>query len=72
MQKNNLKEERDAWRSCADDLVDYAREALVQLETWGKGYVRYDKERQQIKEAISKYEELTEKAKNGTLETETT
>jgi hypothetical protein len=60
-----LEKERDAWRNCADNLVDYAREFVANLETWGKGYGRYDREMQEAKSAILKYVELTEKAKNG-------
>lgn len=50
-----LQEERDAWKKCAEDLVDYAHEFVHQLSLWGKGYDRYDKQISQAEDAIEEF-----------------
>jgi hypothetical protein len=51
-------ETSDVWKSCADDLIDYAREALANLAAWGKGYAKTEREMETIRKAIAKYDEL--------------
>lgn len=46
------------WKDCADDLIDYARESLADLETWGKGYPSLELEMERVRKAITKYNEL--------------
>jgi hypothetical protein len=56
-----LQEERDAWKKCAEDLVDYAHEFVHQLSLWGKGYDRYDKQISQAEDAIEEFIRLKNK-----------
>ena len=48
----------DAWESCADNLVDYAREFTANLKAWGKGYGRYDREIKEAEKSIETYKKL--------------
>lgn len=58
-----LERERDEARQVAENLVEYAHECLVQLESWGKGYDRYEREMETIREAIAGCEKWREAAK---------
>jgi len=49
-----LERERDEAREAADNLVEYARQSLVELEKWGKGYARYEREMNQIRVDIAR------------------
>jgi hypothetical protein len=49
-----LERERDEAREAADNLVEYARQSLVELEKWGKGYGRYEREMNQIRVDIAR------------------
>jgi phenylpropionate dioxygenase-like ring-hydroxylating dioxygenase large terminal subunit len=48
----------EAWKTCADNLIDYAHEYVAHLSTWGKGYNRYDKDIKQAEDAIEEYLKL--------------
>lgn len=50
--------EKEAWKKCAENLVDYAREFVANLSQWGKGYGRYDDDIKQANAAIEEYERL--------------
>jgi hypothetical protein len=46
--------ERDEAREAADNLVEYARQSLVELEKWGKGYARYERQMNEIRAHIAR------------------
>jgi hypothetical protein len=53
-----LERERDEWKKCAEDLVDYAHDFVSHLSTW-KGYDRWhDKQIKQAEDAIEVYVNL--------------
>jgi hypothetical protein len=45
------------WEECADSLVDYAHDFLVDAEQY-KGYERYDRQIQMVKNHIEEYKKL--------------
>ena len=49
-----LERERDEAREAADNLVEYARQSLVELEKWGKGYARYERQMNEIRVHIAR------------------
>jgi len=46
--------ERDEARAAADNLVEYARQSLVELEKWGKGYARYERQMNEMRVHIAR------------------
>ena len=48
----------EAWKTCADNLIDYAHEYVAHLSSWGKGYDRVDKEIKQAEDIIEEYLKL--------------
>lgn len=55
----------EAWKTCADNLIDYAHEFVEQLSSWGKGYERYDKHIKRAEDAIEEYVKLKNKLNNS-------
>jgi hypothetical protein len=45
------------WQECADNLIDYAYDFLVDAEQF-KGYERYDRQIQTVKKHIEEYKKL--------------
>lgn len=58
-----MERERDEAREVAENLVEYAHEFLVRLESWGKGYDRYEREMETIREAIAGCQKWKEAAR---------
>lgn len=58
-----IERERDDAREVAENLVEYAHECLVRLESWGKGYDRYEREMETIREAIAGCQKWKEAAR---------
>lgn len=54
-----LKRERDQWRACAENLIDYARECLASL-SGGCGHPYCEREMDTIRKDIARYERLKE------------
>jgi hypothetical protein len=63
---NIIEEEKNAWKACAENLVEYAYSALLDLESWGKDYPKTEREIEMIRKAISQYDELANKKENNT------
>jgi hypothetical protein len=55
------REDIKNWEKCAEDLVDYAREFVHELSSWGKGYDRNDRQINQAEDAIAEYLKLKNK-----------
>ena len=57
-ENDELYAKLEAWKTCADNLVDYAHEFVIHLSTWGKGYDRNDKQIKLAEDCIEAYNKL--------------
>jgi hypothetical protein len=56
-----MQDERDQWRECAENLIDYARECLASFGGCGHPYC--EREMDTIRKDIARYERLKEASK---------
>jgi hypothetical protein len=57
-ENDELHAKLEAWKKCAENLVEYAYEYVEHLSSWGKGYERVDKEIKQAEDIIEEYLKL--------------
>lgn len=60
---DELREQLGEWRVCAENLIDYARQCLANLSSWGSGYQRYEREMDTIRKDIAEFDRLKEASK---------
>ena len=63
-ENDELHAKLEAWKACADNLIDYAHEYVAHLSSWGKGYDRVDKEIKQAEDIIEEYLKLKNEKQN--------
>jgi len=62
----DIQKERDEAREAADNLVEYAWQSLAELEKFGKGYARYEREMNEIRVDIARVNWKDGAQKEGT------
>jgi hypothetical protein len=57
-ENDDLYAKLEAWKACADNLIDYAHDFVEHLSSWGKGYDRNDKQIKLAEDTIEQYNRL--------------